>query len=109
MQDIKPLTLHAHASGPNPYKAAMVLETLKLPYNVKLWDFSDADTGVKGAVYTKLNPNGRVPTIEDPNTGVVAWESMACINYILRQYDSENKSGVGPGASEQDKVDWDKW
>lgn len=105
----KPLVLHAHASGPNPYKVAMVLETLEIPYEVKLWNFSDANNGVKGPVYTKINPNGRVPSIEDPNTGVTAWESMACINYILRVYDKENASGLGPGESEQAKVDYEKW
>ena len=31
----KPLTLHAHKTGPNPFKIAIALETLKIPYNVK--------------------------------------------------------------------------
>lgn len=109
MSNIKPLTLHAHASGPNPVKVAMALEILSVPYEVKLWNFSDADNGVKGKLYTKINPNGRVPSVEDPNTGVTAWESMACINYILRTYDKENSSGLGPGSDEQSKVDWEKW
>ena len=105
---IKPLTLHAHGTGPNPYKVAAALEFLDLPYEVKLWQFGDADNGVKGAKFTKINENGRVPALEDPNTGVVSWESGACINYLLRVYDKQNK--LGPRSdSEQDRVDFDKW
>ena len=49
----------------------------------------------------------RVPVLEDPSTGVTSWESGAVINYILRVYDREHK--YGPGQSEQDKVEFDKW
>ncbi len=49
----------------------------------------------------------QVPALEDPNTGVVSWESGAVVNYILRVYDKSSK--FGPGHSEQDKVDFDKW
>lgn len=56
---------------------------------------------------TSLCSTRRVPTLEDPNTGVVSWESLACMNYVLRVYDKSNKFGAGE--SEQDKVDFDKW
>lgn len=56
--NIKPLILHAHNSGPNPYKVAILLEELQLPYEVKLWDFGDGPGGVKGPNFTKMNPNG---------------------------------------------------
>jgi len=106
---IKPLLLHAHATGPNPVKVAMALEALHIPYIVKQWEFGDnPDTGVKGESFLKINENGRVPAIEDPNTGVVAWESGACINYIRRVYDKGNT--IGPsGDSAQDLVDFEKW
>ncbi|SLM40079.1 Thioredoxin-like fold [Lasallia pustulata] len=107
--NIKPLTLHAHGSGPNPYKVAILLEALSIPYHVKLWEFGDTPNGVKGPRFTKINENGRVPAIEDPNTGIVAWKSAACINYILRTYDTSHKYGPGPSASEQAHVDFDKW
>lgn len=104
----KPLVLHAHNTGPNPYKIAVALELLDLPYEVKLWQFGDADNGVKGKQFLKINQNGRVPALEDPNTGVTSWESGAVLNYLLRVYDKQNK--LGPkGDSEQDKVDFDKW
>lgn len=106
---IKPLLLHAHSSGPNPVKVAIALEALHVPYTVKQWDFSDnLNTGVKGAKFLQVNENGRVPAIEDPNTGVVAWESGACMNYIRRVYDKGNI--IGPsGDSAQDLVDFEKW
>ena len=60
---MKPLILHAHASGPNPMKVAILLENLEVPYEVKLWEIGDADNGVKGPVFTKINENGRVPAL----------------------------------------------
>ncbi|CRL29368.1 Glutathione S-transferase, N-terminal [Penicillium camemberti] len=106
---IKPLILHAHATGPNPVKIAMALEALHIPYIAKQWEFGDdPKKGVKGAEYLKINENGRVPAIEDPNTGVVSWESGACMNYIRRVYDMGNT--IGPsGDSAQDLVDFEKW
>ncbi|KXG47228.1 uncharacterized protein PGRI_010980 [Penicillium griseofulvum] len=106
---VKPLVLHAHASGPNPVKIAMALEALQVPFEVKQWDFSDnPKSGVKGAEFLKINENGRVPAIEDPNTGVVSWESGACMNYVRRVYDKGNT--IGPsGDSAQDLVDFEKW
>ena len=64
---MKTLTLHAHPHGPNPVKVAIVLEILKIPYEVKLWDFGNADNGVKGSIFTKINENGRVPALGMPS------------------------------------------
>ncbi|KAG9853511.1 glutathione S-transferase, partial [Aureobasidium melanogenum] len=107
--NIKPLILHAHTTGPNPIKIAIALEKLKLPYEIKLWEFGDnPENGLKGAKFLAINENGRVPALEDPNSGVVSWESGAVMNYIRRKYDTENK--LGPkGKSEQDIVDFEKW
>lgn len=106
--NIKPLILHAHGTGPNPYKIALALEYLDLPYDIKLWQFGDAPNGVKGAEFTKINENGRVPALEDPNTGVVSWESGAVMNYVRRVYDKQGS--LGPrGKGEQDVVDFEKW
>mmetsp|Transcript_11456 Transcript_11456/g.14930 ORF Transcript_11456/g.14930 Transcript_11456/m.14930 type:complete len:266 (+) Transcript_11456:59-856(+) len=33
------------------------------------------------------NPNGKVPTLVDPNKDVVMWESCACCLYLLETYD----------------------
>lgn len=74
---IKPITLHGHAGGPNPWKVALMLEELKIPYETKLWDFPD----LKTEKYEKMNVNGRTPTIEDPNTGITLWE-VRSVNFI---------------------------
>lgn len=46
---------------------------------------------VKGEAYTKINPNGRTPAIEDPNTGITLWESGAILEYLVDTYDKDNK------------------
>jgi len=109
---MQPLILHAHATGPNPLKIAIALEALRIPYTVRQWEFGDdPQNGVKGAAFLRINENGRVPALEDPNTGVVSWESGACMNYLRRVYDGKESSSVlGPvGDSEQDRVDFEKW
>ena len=61
MSDLKPLILHAHATGPNPIKIAAALEYLSVPHTIKMWDLSDdAKTGVKGKTFLSINENGRV-------------------------------------------------
>ena len=106
---LNPLILHAHSTGPNPYKVAIAFEILSIPYIVRLWEFGDDQTkGVRGKAFLAINENGRLPALEDPNTGVTSWESGAVLNYILRVYDKDNQ--LGPrGLSEQDHVDYDKW
>jgi glutathione S-transferase len=94
---------------------AIVLELLKLNYEVKMWDFGDDPSkGVKGQAFLKINENGRVPALEDPNTDVVSWESGACVNYLRRRYDGDGKK-LGPHSKDsaapslQDVVDYEKW
>jgi glutathione S-transferase len=68
MSNLKPLILWVHGPSPNPVKVAICLEELGLPYEAK----TIAD--VKAKPFTDLNPNGRAPALQDPNTGVVLWE-----------------------------------
>ena len=106
---LTPLLLHAHPKGPNPIKIAILLEYLSIPYDVKVWKGGDdPEKGVKGMKFFKINPNGRVPALEDPNTGIIAWESGAIMNYLRRTYDTGNKFGPR-GPSAQDLVDLEKW
>jgi glutathione S-transferase len=55
--------------GPNPWKTVIVFEELKIPYSVAYLDFGDAKGGVEHEEFLKKNPAGRVPLINDPNTG----------------------------------------
>jgi len=84
---VKPITLYGHASGPNPWKVAIILEELNIPYDHKIMDMAD----LKKEPYEKINVNGRVPAIEDPNTGITLFESGAIIEYLAETYDTEGK------------------
>ncbi|KAI9663103.1 MAG: glutathione S- transferase, nitrogen catabolite repression regulator [Bathelium mastoideum] len=84
---LKPITLYSHASGPNPWRVAIILEELGLPYENKFLEFGD----MKKEPYTLVNPNGRVPAIEDPNTGFKLFESGAIVEYLVEKYDKNNK------------------
>lgn len=84
---MKPITLWSHTGGPNPWKVAIILKELNVPYESKFIDFKQ----VKEEPFLSLNPNGRVPAIEDPNTGLTLWESGAIVEYIIDQYDTEHK------------------
>ena len=56
-------TLYSHLGpGPNPLKAAVLMEHLGISYDVVPLNFGDdPEKGVKGAKFLKINPNGRVP------------------------------------------------
>jgi len=65
----------------------MILEELGLPHTMTIVEFDDA----KKPEYLAVNPNGRLPSIRDPNTGITLWESAAIIQYLIDQYDTEGK------------------
>ncbi|KAF1810789.1 glutathione S-transferase Ure2-like protein [Eremomyces bilateralis CBS 781.70] len=93
---MKPIILYGHHAGPNPKKVVMVLEELNIPYEVKLLKFPE----MKQPAYEKINPNGRVPAIEDPNTGITLWESAAIIEYLVEKYDENRTISFPPGTPE---------
>jgi len=55
---------------------------------------------VKKDYYTKINPNGRLPSIYDPNTDLTLWESGAIIEYLVDKYDKDHKISFAPGSAE---------
>lgn len=96
------LTLYSHAGGPNPWKVAIILNALSVPYETKIMDFPD----LKKEPYEKINPNGRVPALEDPNTNTTVWESGACIDYLLETYDTSNSLHAKSGAQKWAQKSW---
>ncbi|KAL2756321.1 hypothetical protein ACRALDRAFT_1081774 [Sodiomyces alcalophilus JCM 7366] len=74
-------------AGPNPWKVIFVLEELGLPYELKVIHAST----IKSPPLTDLNPNGRVPVIEDPNRDLVLWESGAVLTYLVQEYDKNQR------------------
>ena len=87
MSSLKPIKLYSHSSGPNPWKVQIILEELELPFTVEYQDMSK----MKEPPFSNINPNGRVPAIEDPNTGLTLWESGAIIEYLVAKYDKSHK------------------
>ncbi|KAE8377942.1 glutathione S-transferase [Aspergillus bertholletiae] len=81
---MQPIVLYSHHAGPNPKKVRMILEELSLPYECHFLEFPE----MKMAEFLKINPNGRVPAITDPNNGgLTLWESGAIIEYLIETYD----------------------
>ncbi|KAI0101409.1 glutathione S-transferase [Nemania sp. FL0031] len=81
---MKPIKIWISALGPNPWKVVVILEELSIPYIVESVLFEN----VKLKPFTDVNPNGRVPAIEDPNTDMTIWETGAIIQYLIDQYDT---------------------
>ncbi|KAL1857571.1 hypothetical protein VTK73DRAFT_8034 [Phialemonium thermophilum] len=86
-EDLKPFELYYRGPSPNPWKVAIVLEELGLP-----WKFVEVQADeLKKEPYLSLNPNGRVPALVDPNKSITLWESGAIIDYLIAEYDASAK------------------
>ncbi|KAJ5193939.1 glutathione S-transferase nitrogen catabolite repression regulator [Penicillium cf. griseofulvum] len=93
---LKPITLWGHGGTPNPWKVAMILEELNIHYEHKFIDLAD----LKKEPFESINPNGRVPAIEDPNTGISLWESGAILEYLVDTYDKQHTISFAAGSKE---------
>lgn len=82
--------------GPNPPKIAILLDELNLPYEINPIPFTD----VKTPAYLAINPNGRLPSIQDPNSGITLWESGAILEYLIERYDTTHKLSFPQGTPE---------
>ncbi|USW55511.1 Putative glutathione S-transferase, Thioredoxin-like superfamily, glutathione Transferase family [Septoria linicola] len=102
MASIKPLKLYSHSPSPNPFKVMIILEELGLSYELEEVDFSE----IKQEPFISVNPNGRLPALEDPNTGIVLWESAAIIEYLLDQYDQDFKLHSGSSPQKYHEATW---
>jgi glutathione S-transferase/GST-like protein len=74
------ITLYT-AGTPNGYKVSVALEELGLPYQVQAIDLAAQEQ--KQPWFLKLNPNGRIPVIEDD--GLVIFESGAILIYLAEK------------------------
>ncbi|KAI9044487.1 glutathione S-transferase family protein [Aspergillus affinis] len=86
---MKPIKVYGGSFGPNPFKVCVVLGELNIPYDPERIDFSK----LKTPQYEAINPNGRLPAIFDPNTGITLWESGAIIEYLIENYDQDHRLG----------------
>ncbi len=76
------LKLWGRVNSINVQKVLWALEELKVPY--ERTDAGMAFGVVNEPFYKKMNPNSRVPTIEDD--GFVLWESMAINLYLAKKH-----------------------
>lgn len=82
--------------GPNPPKVAIVLEELGVPNEAIPLPAAD----VKKPEYLAINPNSRMPSIQDPNTDITVWESGAIVEYLIERYDTDHKLSFAPSTPE---------
>ena len=92
---LKPIKLWGNG-GPNPPKVRILLEELGLPYEIVPIAWAD----IKNPGYLAINPNGRLPSIQDPNLDLTLWESGAIIEYLIERYDKEHKLSFPAGTPE---------
>jgi glutathione S-transferase/GST-like protein len=69
------------AATPNGWKVSIALEEMALPYEVRVIDFAALEQ--KAEWYLRLNPNGRIPTLEDD--GFTVFESGAILIYLAEK------------------------
>ena len=79
------IRIWGRANSGNVKKVLVVADELNLAY--ERIDAGRQFGVVDTPAYRKLNPNGRVPTIEDGD--YVLWESHAICRYLAMQYDGE--------------------
>ncbi|KAJ0164562.1 Glutathione S-transferase 2 [Colletotrichum tanaceti] len=84
---MKPIKIYGHVAGPHPWKVVILLKGLGVPYEI---EFLTAEE-MKIAPYIDVCPNGRVPTIVDPNHDITLWESGTIIEYLEDMYDQDDK------------------
>lgn len=69
------------AATPNGWKVSITLEELGLPYELRAIDFGTGEQ--KSDWFTRINPNGRIPAIEDD--GFAVFESGAIMLYLAEK------------------------
>ncbi len=84
------------------FRTLWMAEELGIDYEHVATHYRD---GAKKEEYLKLNPNGRIPCIEDG--GFVVWESMAINLYLAKKYGGD----LAPKNLEEDAIatQWSFW
>ncbi|KAF3766594.1 hypothetical protein M406DRAFT_339761 [Cryphonectria parasitica EP155] len=83
----KPIRSWMAPPGPNPRMVLFLLEELGLNYEIKSFHVND----VKKPPFININPNGRVPAIEDPNLDLNLRDSGGSNQYIIEQYNIDRR------------------
>ena len=95
------LTLHAFPPSPRAFKVLVVAHYLGIDYKLVLCDLTKGDQ--KSATYTALNPNQKMPSLEDGD--FTLWESNAICQYLANK---KPEAGLMP-ADERGRADVTRW
>ena len=95
------LKLWGRVNSINVQKVLWALEELKVPY--ERTDAGMAFGVVNEPFYKKMNPNSRVPTIDDD--GFVLWESNAIVRYLAAKHGAGSLSPNDP----KQRANSDRW
>jgi len=95
------LKVWGRSNSINVQKVMWVVAELKLPH--ERVDAGMQYGGVNETWYRDLNPNGRVPTIDD--AGFVLWESNAIVRYLAGKHDAGGLAPIDAHAH----ADADRW
>jgi len=95
------LTLHAFPPSPRAFKVLVVAHYLGIDYKLVLCDLTKGDQ--KSATYTALNPNQKMPSLEDGDFSL--WESNAICQYLANK---KPEAGLFP-ADERARADVTRW
>ncbi|EMG45920.1 gst1 Glutathione S-transferase 1 [Candida maltosa Xu316] len=100
----KPITLYTFGT-PNGFKVSVFLEVLGLAYETVSVDITKNES--KSDWFVKLNPNGRIPTITDPNFEggeLTISQTGAILQYLADKYDTDHKYSYPAGTAEYYKT-----
>ena len=95
------LRLHVFPPSPRAFKVLVVAHHLGIDYEFVLCDLTKGDQ--KSAAYAALNPNQRMPSLEDGDFRL--WESNAIIQYLAAK---KAEGGLLP-ADERARADVARW
>jgi glutathione S-transferase len=96
------LRIWGRKNSSNVRKALWIAEEVGVPYETK--DAGGAFGLVNEAEYRAMNPNGRIPMIEDGD--FVLWESNAIVRYLAAQYGADSGLYL---ADPKARAQADKW
>ncbi|KAK5715164.1 glutathione S- transferase, nitrogen catabolite repression regulator [Elasticomyces elasticus] len=88
-------------NGPNPQKVGIILEELRLPFSVQTIEqeaqqsADERDVQASAAPPVKDKNTGMI-VLEDPNSKVLLWESLAIVEYLVQTYDKEQELHYAP-------------
>jgi glutathione S-transferase len=98
------LRVLGRATSGNVQKVVWLLEELGAPY--KREDYGRQFNNTQDAVYLKLNPTGKVPTLVDGDTAI--WESNTILRYICNKLGGQALYPADPAARSRVErwMDW---